>query len=81
MTPYKALFRVKVNNLQNIKDIVPKREALVASKRIKQTRICREELKKYLLDAQAIQKKYYNKKYILKEFKIGDEVILSIKNI
>jgi len=44
-------------------------------------RIRREELKKYLLDAYAVQKRYYNKKYILKEFKIGDEVLLFIKNI
>jgi len=40
----------------------------VVSKRIKQIRIRREELKRY-----------YNKKYILKEFKIGDKVLLSIK--
>jgi len=44
-------------------------------------RIRREELKKHLLDAQAIQKRYYNKGYMPKEFKIGDEVLLSIKNI
>ena len=50
MTPYKALFGVKVNNLWNIKDIVLKKEVLVASKRIKQIKICRKELKKYLLD-------------------------------
>jgi len=51
MTPYKALFGVKVNNPKNVKDIVLKREALVVFKRIKQIRICRKELKKYLLDA------------------------------
>jgi len=53
----------------------------VASERIKQMRIRREELKKHLLDAQAIQKRYYNKGHIPKEFEIGDEVLLSIKNI
>ena len=51
MTPYKALFGVKTNDLWNVKDIVPKREALAVSKRIKQIRIRKEELKKYLLDA------------------------------
>ena len=81
ITPYKALFGVKANNPQNVKDIVSKREALAASKRIKQIRIYREELKKHLLDAQATQKRYYNKGYIPKEFEIGDEVLLSIKNI
>jgi len=81
MTPYKALFGVKVNDPWNIKDIIPKMEALAASKRIKQMRTHKEELKKHLLDAQAIQKKYYNKKHIPKEFKIGDKVLLSIKNI
>jgi len=35
ITPYKALFGVKANNLWNVKDIIPKREALVVSKRIK----------------------------------------------
>jgi len=35
MTPYKALFRVKVNDPWNVKDIIPKREVLAASKRIK----------------------------------------------
>jgi len=34
-----------------------------------------------LLDTQAIQKRYYNKGHIPKEFEIGDEVLLSIKNI
>jgi len=53
MTPYKALFGVKVNDPWNVKDIIPKKKALVASKRIKQMRIHREELKKHLLDAQA----------------------------
>jgi len=51
MTPYKALFGVKANNPWNVKDIISKREALVASERIKQIRIYREELKKHLLDA------------------------------
>ena len=54
MTSYKALFRVKVNNPYNIKDIISKREVLAASKRIKQIRIYREELKKHLLNAYAI---------------------------
>ena len=81
MTPYKALFGVKVNNPQNVKDIIPKKEALAASKRIKQIRIRRKELKKHLLDTQAMQKRYYNKIYILKEFEIEDEVLLFIKNI
>jgi len=54
MTPYKVLFGVKANNPWNVKDIIPKREALAASERIKQIRIHREELKKHLLDAQAI---------------------------
>jgi len=81
MTPYKALFGVKANNPWNVKDIVPKKEALMASKRIKQIRIRREELEKHLLDAQAIQKRYYNKGHMPKEFEIGDEVLLSIKNI
>jgi len=53
----------------------------VASKRIKQMRIRREELKKHLLDAQAIQKRYYNKGHMPKKFEIGDEVLLFIKNI
>ena len=51
------------------------------SKRIKQIKIYKEELKKYLLDAQAVQKKYYNKKHILKEFEIKNKVLLFIKNI
>ena len=59
----------------------PARDRLVASKRIKQIRICKKKLKKYLLDAQATQKRYYNKKYMPKEFEIGDKVLLSIKNI
>ena len=44
-------------------------------------RICKEELKKHLLNAQAIQKRYYDEKYMFKKFKIGDKVLLSIKNI
>jgi len=51
MTPYKALFGVKANNPWNVKDIIPEREALVASERIKQIRIRRKELKKHLLNA------------------------------
>ena len=51
MTPYKVLFGVKVNDLWNIKDIISKKKVLVASKRIKQIRICKKELKKHLLDA------------------------------
>ena len=51
MTPYKVLFGVKVNNFWNVKDIIPKREVLAASKRVKQIRILKEELKKHLLDA------------------------------
>ena len=81
MTPYEVLFGVKVNNSWNVKDIIPEKEVLVASKRIKQMRIRRKKLKKYLLDAQATQKKYYNEKYMPKEFKIGNKVLLSIKNI
>ena len=50
MTPYEVLFGVKVNNPWNIEDIIPKRKALAASERIKQIRIYREELKKYLLN-------------------------------
>ena len=53
MTPYKVLFGVKANDSWNIEDIVPKRETLAASKRIKQIRICKKKLKKHLLDAQA----------------------------
>ena len=49
-------------------------------KRIKQIKIYKE-LKKYLLDVQAVQKKYYNKKYMPKKFKIENKVLLFIKNI
>jgi len=35
MALYKALFKVKINDFWNIKDIIPKREAPMAFKRIK----------------------------------------------
>jgi hypothetical protein len=81
MSPFFAMYGFHPTIELNVEDNVPEGEAPAAAERIKKIQEEREALEKRWEDAVDSQKKYYDRKHIAREFKIGDRVMLRAKNI
>ncbi|KAF4613415.1 hypothetical protein G7Y89_g15472 [Cudoniella acicularis] len=81
ISPFFALYSFHPATELHIEDNILAGEALLATERVKKIQEERKLLEERWQDAVEAQKKHYNKKHIIREFKVGDKVMLYAKNI
>jgi hypothetical protein len=80
-TPFKLLYNINPELRFNIENNILEKEAPVTKKRIRLLREKHEKLIIILRSTAELYKKYYNAKHKVLRFKLGDKVMLTIKNL
>jgi uncharacterized protein (UPF0335 family) len=80
-SPFYALYSFHPNIELHVEDNVPAGGAPAAIERVKRIQEERKALEKRWQDAVDTQKKHYDKKHLVKEFKVREKVMLRAKNI
>ena len=81
ISPFRAMYGYNPEIRFDVADDVPEGEIPAARDRIRRLQELREELRKKLVAAQERQKHYYDQRHVPKQFKRGDLVRLSTKNL
>src|SRR5437764_11577361 len=79
--PFFALYGYNPDFTWDVEDAIPEREAPAAHERAATIKAKREQLAERLREASEYQAKYSNQRHAPQRYRVGDEVLLSSKNI
>src|SRR3989440_2475418 len=81
VSPFFALYGYNPDFTWDVEDAIPEGEAPVAHERTAAIKAEGEQLAERLREASEYQAKYYNQRHAPQRYRVGDEVLLSLKNI